>query len=796
MHYTLKRNTFVSLILLCISLNFLTASTDSNIETNNSEEACNFKPTLSCPPFVWLKPIESDDPSRTGTAQAFPGGPGCDQPNVSYYDEVQIINSCHLIITRIWRAEDPNNPSLFDTCHQTIKVVDEEAPVITYPPDDIMIYTNTVSCKARASWLNPEIFDNNLLDYFEYTDHFNGQNSVVKNGDFFEEGVHEITLTAYDFCGNISSHKFIIDIMCARCHVSCPDDACLPVGSDISPDVLGYASSYTGNVNCGAAEIDFTDVIMETGCNGKMKYLRVWEAEFETMPGFIYNCVQEIELKNETEIALHNCPGDLVIENNFTPVYWEYPTATNGNIITYLTSNYEPGTLFPVGITTVIYLATDDCGNEASCSFKVSVLEDISFDDCPDDIFLSCDEDGTATPTWTAPTYNGTCSSCGPGTPLSGFIYIGALNGSQYYCSAHFYTYAQAKTRAAQLGGHVVSINSREENEFIASHIGGYSAMIGLSDYQSEGKFVWDSGESLDYKNWFSAQPNDRGGIQDYVELIKSSGEWNDVDNDLSMEFVLEIPCTYVKQIKGPKSGHPLDPGTYSVVYEITDGCGLEEFCQFDINISGGISVKNCPADVVLEGSANGSVAYTWHAPFFYTCCTNCNSNSCIEVTRTGPGSGQLLLNGTTSIVTYTGVDPCGNFISCSFSITIEEYVQNSIIHEIEIGSAMTGLIENDIDITDEVLNIPSVKSDPKIESKGLKIYPNPVQSILNIDFDESDIVSEINILTLDGKLSKNINTTFDLKNEINIEHLAPGMYFIQIQYRNKIQHIERLLKF
>ena len=621
-------------------------------------------------------------------------------------------------------------------------------------------------------------------------------NWLIQEGDFFEEGVHEITLTAYDFCGNISSYEFIIDIMCARCHVSCPDDACLPVGSDISPDVLGYASSYTGNVNCGNAEIDFTDVIMETGCDGKMKYMRVWEAEFETMPGFIYNCVQQIELKNDTEIALHNCPGDLVIANNFTPVNWEQPTATNGNIITYLSSNYEPGSLFPVGITTVIYLATDDCGNEASCSFKVSVLEDVSFDDCPDDINITCDESGTATPDWTPPTYNGTCSSCGPGEAIPGFIYIGALNGSQYYCSAHFYTYAQAKTRAAQLGGHVVSINSKEENDFIASHIGGYSAMIGLSDYQTEGHFVWDSGEDLSYTNWFSAQPNDRGGIQDYVELLKSSGEWNDVDNGLSMEFVLELPCTYVKQIKGPQPGTQLDAGTYSVVYQISDGCGFEKFCQFDINISGGISVKNCPADIVLEGSENGGVAYTWYAPYFYTCCTSCNSNSCIEVTRTGPGSGQIFLNGTTSVVSYTGVDPCGNSVSCSFTVTVEDYVQNNSIDEIEIESLKTGLTESVIENANENIEVLGNQIHQELEGNSFKIYPNPVHSILNIDFKEQDIIREINILTLDGKIIKRVNSNIDLKNEINIQNLNPGMYFIQIQYNNRKQHIERLLKF
>lgn len=799
MYNALKRKTLLAIVLLCASINFLSAENLENKDVNN-EDICNSVPFLECPPFVWLKPIESDDPSRTGYPVTEPGGPGCSDPIVTYYDDVFIINSCHLVITRIWRAEDPNNPALFDTCHQTIKVVDEEAPVISNPPEDIMIYTNRPGCKEMVTWEYPEIYDNSALDYVEYIAEYNGQTFEVKNGDKFSEGITEVTLTAYDFCGNISSHSFIVNIMCAQCHVECPEDACLPVGSDISPDVLGYASSYSGNVNCGLAEIDFIDIIMETGCNGKMKYMRIWEAEFETMPGFIYNCAQMIELKNETEISLHNCPTDIVIQNNFTPVHWETPVASNGNNLVMLTSNYQPGTTFPVGITTVIYTASDLCGNEATCSFKISVLEDVSYPDCPDDIILNCDETGAVLVNWIPPTYSGTCSSCGPSNQIPGFVAIGGLNGSRYYCSSHFYTFEQAQEKATKLGGHIVSIGSQQENDFISSHIGTYSALIGLSDYRNEGEMIWESGEDLDYSNWFTNQPNDRDGIQDYVEILRSSGEWNDIDNGLSKEFVLEIPCTYVTQIEGPEPGTLLDPGTYTVVYKISDGCGLEEYCEFTITVVGGISVTSCPADIIVDGSTTSTgVSVNWDLPEFLTCCDLCNSN-CITLTQAGPDSGTVFLNDTKSLVSYTAIDNCGNKVSCSFFITVLPPTSNGIGN----NSGSPDLIEEDITLTeseesDAIINksdvFEEVQNNKKSETNNLKIFPNPAWNIVNINLEKPDTVSSIAILSFDGKLIQFMSTNIRIQNTMDIKRLAKGMYFLKINLNNGEYYVERLVK-
>ena len=357
MKYTLPTR-FILLALLCFLSKNNFASSTNNPADNCSEESydmCDTPPFISCPPFVWIKPTESSDPSRTGEPVVQAGAPGCGEPIVIFRDSRDIINLCHITITRTWLAIDPNNSAIFSTCEQTIKQIDEEDPVITNVPEDITVFANRSNCRSMVIWDDPDIFENVLLDDIVITGERNGQVFSVNNGDLFSEGVTTITYRATDICTNFAEASFTITVLCADCHLVCPDDVCIDVGSDISPNVLGFAEAYSGNVDCGQADIDFSDIMIETGCNGAMVFLRGWSATFAEMPDFRYSCSQRIELKDDTEILLSDCPADVVVANNFTPAHWEEPTASNGANTVYLTTTNLPGSLFPVGLTTVTY---------------------------------------------------------------------------------------------------------------------------------------------------------------------------------------------------------------------------------------------------------------------------------------------------------------------------------------------------------------------------------------------------------------------------------------------------------
>lgn len=785
------RNTlFTSIFLLVIVfISFPAHSAEKNNYSNKNASIASALPIIDCPSFVWLKPNESRDPDRTGYPNVSPGGPDCLPPIVTYSDDVLIINACHFVITRTWTATDPEDPSLFVTCEQTIKEIDEEAPIIISPPNDTMIYTNTFNCKTMVTWPQPEIYDNYLIDLIQISGENNGQTFEVENGDMFNEGITTVTYTLVDFCNNVTSYSFDVNIMCATCHVDCPDNVCLPLDSDVSPEVIGFATAYSENMNCGNADFEFEDMMIETGCNGYTKTLRIWKAVFETMPDFQYSCTQTIELKDENELILYNCPEDIVAKNNFSPVYWEEPVAVNGINSTILTSNIEPGSTFPLGITSVVYTATDMCGNETTCSFKVSVLEDASYPICPEDITTSCDGNGTALVDWEPPVYDGTCSECPRGRTIPGFIYVGSINGSNYYCSQRFYTFKEAQTLSSRYGGYITSIGSQEENTFLANHIGTASAIIGLSDIHSEGDFVWESGEDLVFERWFGSQPNDADGHQDVVEIMRN-GKWNDIKTDERREFVMEVPCDYVIQLEGPSPGEELEVGDYYVLYQIADGCGLDQYCAFNITVQDGI-VMSCNEDIYVEiDLTESSTIIEWDAIELSTCCSSCStSNDCVDLNIiNGSPSGSFFSRDSSTDIIYYAEDNCGNTNECRFNVTI--------------GTKPGSKIKVDEDIPYQLIETPNVSNSiNKLNKIGLDkntnssaVFPNPSSAVSSLYLSDYENVLEVVIYDIKGQQMIKILPSVQ-QFELNTSNWSNGLYQISIRRNNNNSENLRLIK-
>ena len=89
------------------------------------------------------------------------------------------------------------------------------------------------------------------------------------------------------------------------------------------------------------------------------------------------------------------------------------------------------------------------------------------------------------------------------------------------------------------LGGHLVSIHSQDENDFVTAS-GGAGAYIGATDAAAEGTYVWTDGTPLDYTNWLPGEPNDFTG-EDCAQINDSSGGWNDIPCDGGAHFVCKL---------------------------------------------------------------------------------------------------------------------------------------------------------------------------------------------------------------------------------------------------------------
>ena len=110
-------------------------------------------------------------------------------------------------------------------------------------------------------------------------------------------------------------------------------------------------------------------------------------------------------------------------------------------------------------------------------------------------------------------------------------------NGHRYYLlSPNSWTKAEAE--AIKLGGHLVTVNDAQENDWVCNtFLDANYIWIGLNDTSLEGRFVWSSGEQSTYRNWFSGEPNDFGGDEDFVHIYNFDSAyraWNDYKDDKS----------------------------------------------------------------------------------------------------------------------------------------------------------------------------------------------------------------------------------------------------------------------
>ena len=85
-----------------------------------------------------------------------------------------------------------------------------------------------------------------------------------------------------------------------------------------------------------------------------------------------------------------------------------------------------------------------------------------------------------------------------------------------------------ANAQAVAEDAYLVSITDAAEQEWLLKTFKPQHCWIGLTDYANEGKWVWASGEPVNYTNWGPHEPKDADwGDEDFV-LIKYYGEWSD----------------------------------------------------------------------------------------------------------------------------------------------------------------------------------------------------------------------------------------------------------------------------
>ena len=103
-------------------------------------------------------------------------------------------------------------------------------------------------------------------------------------------------------------------------------------------------------------------------------------------------------------------------------------------------------------------------------------------------------------------------------------------NGSVYRLTSTPVSWREAQAYAQRLGGNLVTLNDAEEEDFLQQAFGTDERFwIGLNDVESEGEFVWVSGEEVTYTNFSRGEPNNNNGQQHFgVMNFGSNRQWDD----------------------------------------------------------------------------------------------------------------------------------------------------------------------------------------------------------------------------------------------------------------------------
>ena len=95
-----------------------------------------------------------------------------------------------------------------------------------------------------------------------------------------------------------------------------------------------------------------------------------------------------------------------------------------------------------------------------------------------------------------------------------------------------------------------------------------------------------------------------------------------------------------------------------------------------------------------------------------------------------------------------------------------------------------------------EMRIINSLLSVPEFDTNiQVKIYPNPVEDVLNIEIDNYDSITDLNIYSTTGKIVFSKKQFDNKKTSIDISNISQGLYFLRIFGANKLDTFKILKK-
>uniref|UniRef100_A0A672QAC1 C-type lectin domain-containing protein n=1 Tax=Sinocyclocheilus grahami TaxID=75366 RepID=A0A672QAC1_SINGR len=122
-----------------------------------------------------------------------------------------------------------------------------------------------------------------------------------------------------------------------------------------------------------------------------------------------------------------------------------------------------------------------------------------------------------------------------------GWIYY---QSSFYFISSEMKSWAESRRYCTERGADLISINNREEQDFVKSISGNNAVWIGLTDSELEGRWKWVDGSTLTPGFWSPGEPNSYTGNEDCALSYISYGY--DYSCDSVCKWICEMSILHI----------------------------------------------------------------------------------------------------------------------------------------------------------------------------------------------------------------------------------------------------------
>ncbi len=591
-------------------------------------------------------------------------------------------------------------------------------PQLANCPSNIFVLANPITNTGFAVWEDPKFNDN--CSFIVPTSNYT-------SGTSFPVGNTTVIYTGKDAKNNSSTCTFTVNI---AVNDPCPNDVTAPVFSNCPANI-------TVNTNTSAANVNWTAPTATDNCSSVT--INVSNSPGVYTLGTTKITYYASDLKGNTSacsfnITVYNacatdtvrpvfagCPASFSINSNTTPATWIPPTASDncGSVNIYTTA--LPGSLFPIGSSTVVYTVIDGSGNSNNCAFVITVnntnpcTNDIVapvFSNCPANISLVT-TGNTAVATWTAPTATDNCSTpTVTSTHTSGTTFIIGTTtvsytatdakGNKATCSFTItvtkndpcatditppvfancptsITVSTANTSATATWTAPTATDNCSIPTITSTHVSGATFNIGTTTVsytatdalgnKATCSFTVTVNKTVDICANLDANINVVGNSIEITGITSSAAEVQIFNSSWGSVFSKTIFTTSVTIPNLPI-------GSYYIILKILGPGGTwPSLCERNkqVNVTGTTNpctndivnpvIANCPSNITLSTTTTGAVA-TWTAP---TATDNCSTPT---LTSTHV-SGATFLVGST-IVTYTATDAKGNTATCSLVVRVD----------------------------------------------------------------------------------------------------------------------------